>query len=47
MRISALVSHREKKKKHQEKERDVNSSSIIFFKNTTGTVNQHGDSESS
>ena len=43
MGISALVSHKTKNKKHQEKERDLSSSSIVFFTNTTVTVNQEGD----
>ena len=43
MGISALVSHKTKNK-HQEKEKDLNSSGIVFFfKNTTVTVNQQGD----
>ena len=44
MGISALVSHKTKTKRHQEKARDLNSSSIVFFfKNITVTVNQQGD----
>ena len=41
--ILALVSHKTINKKHQEKERDLNSSSIVFFKNTAVMVNQQRD----
>ena len=42
MGISTLVSRKIKNIK-QEKERDLNSSSIVFIRSTAGTVSQQGD----